>query len=299
MSVSQTATSPPLPPPPTHSRANPIDLTADDDDDDLHETDRKTKRMCSTDRDFNASCAPPFSPDYTRFQSYQSSGLSPAMSMQSLADSSPQPPSSVSTPLTPSEPLQTDQRHQKPMFSNWRPPFEGPSNGAAFFQPRTQPTPRPIPGPSPSSVPSTSRQVIDLTRSPSPSPASSQIPQQTHMNLPQDLSPRTPVCIGQIVSTALVLYPVPYLQAQDALGAPDSDWAPVRFIYEHNANKPADQETVHIRTPNIKSPTGEMFSGENFGVMAQKVATHLGPLLGKGLIRLDGKVRRGIPNVSD
>lgn len=136
--------------------------------------------------------------------------------------------------------------------------------------------------------------VIDLTHS--PSPPSSPLPLTTP--LPDDLSPRTPVCIGQLTVTALVLYPVSYLQLYDPTKA-EADWASVRLQYEHNPHKqPGTTETIHIKTPHIKSPTGELSQGEAFGVVEQKVASHLGPMLGKGLIRLDAKVRRGMPNVS-
>ena len=136
--------------------------------------------------------------------------------------------------------------------------------------------------------------VIDLTHS--PSPPSSPLPLSAP--LPDDLSPRTPICIGQLTVTALALYPVSYLQQQDPTKA-EADWASVRLQYEHNPHKqPGTTETIHIKTPHIKSLTGEISQGEVFGVVEQKVAAHLGPMLGKGLIRLDAKVRRGMPNVS-
>lgn len=298
MSAQQSAISSLVSPSPSHSQANPIDLTLDDEDEDLYETDRKTKRMCSTSRNFNASCASPFSPSLTRFQPYQSTGLSPAMATQSLVDSSPQPSLSTSASSPSLEAQSMNHLPQNPVYSNWPPSFDGPSDGAAFFHPRALATPRSTGDPGQTPTPSTSRQVIDLTRTPSPAPAP-QFMQSGPMSLPQDLSPRTPVCIGQLVSTALILYPVPYLQSQESASNPDPEWAPVRFSYEQDLSKPTDQDTVHIKTLNIRSPTGEVFPSENFGVLAQKVATHLGPLLGKGLIRLDGKVRRGIPNVSD
>ncbi|THH02609.1 hypothetical protein EW026_g285 [Hermanssonia centrifuga] len=142
-------------------------------------------------------------------------------------------------------------------------------------------------------------QVIDLTSSPSPPPMLNRPPHLVSPgSLPPDLPPKTPVCIGQLTVTALVLYPVNYLHPQSSSGIPDSEWAPVRMSYEHNAaGKPGNSETIHIRTPNTNSPSGEGTQGENFGVVEQKVATFLGPMLGKGLIRLDGKVRRGQPNL--
>jgi hypothetical protein len=59
----------------------------------------------------------------------------------------------------------------------------------------------------------------------------------------------------------------------------------------------ANLETIHIRTPTERSPNGDIVPGEAFAVIEQKVATSLGGMLGKGLIRLEAKIRRGNPNV--
>jgi SWI/SNF-related matrix-associated actin-dependent regulator of chromatin subfamily A3 len=115
--------------------------------------------------------------------------------------------------------------------------------------------------------------------------------------LPDDLHPKTPVCIGQLTTTALVLYPVSYLQRQDSNNL--IEWANVHLRYEHNPQRVGATETIHIKTPSSKTLSGELSQGETFGVVEQKVATDIGPTLGKGLIRLDAKVRRGSPNVSD
>jgi SWI/SNF-related matrix-associated actin-dependent regulator of chromatin subfamily A3 len=136
------------------------------------------------------------------------------------------------------------------------------------------------------------RQVIDLTGgSPSPEP---QVP-----SLPPDLPLKTPVCIGQLGATALVLYPVNYLNpgGEQPLVS-EKEWAPVRLNYEHNPSKISGHDTIHIRTPTSKGTLGETLGGETFGVVEQKIASILGPMLGKGLIRLDAKVRKGLPNVS-
>jgi SWI/SNF-related matrix-associated actin-dependent regulator of chromatin subfamily A3 len=118
--------------------------------------------------------------------------------------------------------------------------------------------------------------------------------------LPPDLPQKTPVCIGQLTVTALVLYPIPYLRPHDQSGSVDvAEWAQVRTQYEHSPSKPPSaQETIHIKSPNFKGPAGEIIQGETFGVVEQKVATSLGPMLGKGLIRIDAQVRKGMPNVS-
>lgn len=136
------------------------------------------------------------------------------------------------------------------------------------------------------------QQVIDLTGgSPSPEP---QV-----RSLPPDLPLKTPVCIGQLPATALVLYPVNYLNpgGEQPVGS-EREWAPVRLNYEHNPSKPSGQDTIHIRTPTSRGTLGEQLGGETFGVVEQKVASTVGPMLGKGLIRLEAKVRKGPPNVS-
>jgi SWI/SNF-related matrix-associated actin-dependent regulator of chromatin subfamily A3 len=85
--------------------------------------------------------------------------------------------------------------------------------------------------------------------------------------------------------------------------ASDSDeFAAVRLRYDPVAKErsPTGEETIHILTPQTKvgeGPDEKVYGGENFGVVEQKVATVLGPMLGKGLIRVDAKVRRGMPNV--
>ncbi|KAJ7783601.1 SNF2 family N-terminal domain-containing protein [Mycena maculata] len=136
-----------------------------------------------------------------------------------------------------------------------------------------------------------SARVIDLTGSPSPPPVAMNPPPV----LSADLPPKTPVCIGQLGVTALVLYPVPYLLPTATI---NDEWASVRLQYEHNPNKPGGgAETIHIKAPQGRAPNGEQFLGEAFGVVEQKVATALGPMLGKGLIRLDAKVRKGPPNL--
>ncbi|KAG6818077.1 hypothetical protein H0H87_009232 [Tephrocybe sp. NHM501043] len=145
-------------------------------------------------------------------------------------------------------------------------------------------------------LPPPNPQVIDLTGSPSP-PPSMLPPQQAQApsTLPPDLPPKTPVCIGQLSVTALVLYPVSYLHPQDP--SSDSEWAHVRLQYEHNPNKSGGSETIHIKAPHTRGPNGEQIPGEAFGVVEQKVATAIGPMLGKGLIRVDAKVRKGPPNL--
>ncbi|KAJ6627095.1 SNF2 family N-terminal domain-containing protein [Mycena sp. CBHHK59/15] len=171
----------------------------------------------------------------------------------------------------------------RPPFAAAPPPFLPPRQYKAAPPPLPPPQPR-----LPSGAPDP--RVIDLTGSPSPPPVLMPAPP----TLSADLPPKTPVCIGQLGVTALVLYPVPYLLPQGAMG---EEWAPVRLQYEHSLNKPGGAETIHIKAPQGRAPNGDQFLGEAFGVVEQKVATALGPMLGKGLIRLDAKVRKGPPNL--
>lgn len=181
--------------------------------------------------------------------------------------------------------------------SSYRPPFASNNirqppflNPHQFSAPPTMFNQQPQPAPVTPRPASSVRNVIDLTSSPSPEP-------QPASTLPLDLPPKTPVCIGQLTVTALVLYPVPYLSPDNHQGGPDSDWASVRLQYENNPDKVSSPDTIHIRTPHMKTQSGEATGGETFGVVEQKIATSIGPMLGKGLIRLEARVRKGLPNV--
>lgn len=107
------------------------------------------------------------------------------------------------------------------------------------------------------------------------------------------------MCIGQLGSTALILSPVGYYlkHSIEKVFSSEGEWVPVRLRYEHNPSRDTGQDTIHIRTPVSRGASGETLGGESFGVTAQKVASILGPMLGKGLIRLEAKVCKGFPNV--
>lgn len=134
--------------------------------------------------------------------------------------------------------------------------------------------------------------VIDLTGTPPPAAAP-----------PKDVR-RDVVCIGQLHATALVLYPIPYVcvTAAGASGAPPShngdDYVTVRLKYDDSSKKRArfqqqqPEETIQIAAPHHKGPSGETLGGEDFGVVEQRVATVLGPLMQKVLIRLEATVKR-------
>ncbi|KAI0307676.1 SNF2 family N-terminal domain-containing protein [Multifurca ochricompacta] len=168
-----------------------------------------------------------------------------------------------------------------------------------------------VPGPyfasnlSPSSPGQSNHNVIDLTSSPSPSPVPAPRPPPPSLpQLPQisssqpttleSASPKTPVCIGRLDATALILYPSTYLEiSHSEPSSSDPVWGPVRLQYERTPHHTGSEDTVHIKTPNKRSPHGEIHPGENFAVVEKRVASILGPMLGKGLIRLDSRIRRG------
>lgn len=282
-----------------YNQSNPIDLTLDDDDstNDPYTAGRIAKRPRTE---------PAPSPEYSAQSSSFSSHI-PVMSSGSLPSISRHPPSNMLRPMSSPSPIKPDFL-QPPIGRSgssppngisqpYRPAFAGPST--LFFDGRPTQVANPHPSftpPSQTSPASADRQVIDLTGSPSPPPVQQRQLSPSMPNLPHDLPPKTPVCIGQLGVTALVLYPIPYLGSQEPrLG--DAEWANVQLRYEHNPNKPGGSETIHIMTPRTRAPNGEAIQGEGFGVVEQKVASALGSMLGKGLIRLDGKVRRGMPHV--
>jgi SWI/SNF-related matrix-associated actin-dependent regulator of chromatin subfamily A3 len=146
--------------------------------------------------------------------------------------------------------------------------------------------------------------VIDLTSSRSPSPAPRlppalpQPPQflpSTQLITFESASLRTPVCIGRLDVTALILYPSTYLEISiSEPSTSDPVWGPVRLQYERTPHHhPGSEDTVHIKTPNRRGPLGEIHPGEDFAIVEQRVASILGPMLGKGLIRVDSRIRKG------
>ncbi|KAG1908274.1 SNF2 family N-terminal domain-containing protein [Suillus fuscotomentosus] len=286
----------------SYSQSNHIDLTLDDDEPNSSESVFNSGSLKRPTTDYHS---PPPRPsmfyDPVHSAEHQQSYAKYSLPNQlPLAYHSPPMKPSIFSPLD-----QTSFNSSPPPLhlqsSSYRPVFVGPSQA-----PRNTSTQLPITGsartlpplvpsrPS-SSVPPSNHQVIDLTDSPSPPPSPRPRQQPMSSALPDDLHPKTPVCIGQLTVTALVLYPVSYLQGQDLPN--EIEWANVRLQYEHNPQRAGATETIHIKTPSSKTLSGEPSQGEAFGVVEQKVATDLGPMLGKGLIRLDAKVRRGSPNL--
>lgn len=339
-----------------HSQANPIDLTLDDDDDDPYLTERMCKRTCPSSRSFNANCPSPTYLPMSRPPYH--SGLSPAMSSSSLQ-------TEQLPPYPPQHPQQFYGQIPQPQYpNNIPPPFLGPSSPSAFnlthsnhSPPRHTPVPQPhtptyAPQPQHWAAQShqqnpnlQARQVIDLTNSPSPPPP---IYYGLPTSLPPDLPPRAPVCIGQLMVTALVLYPVEYIKYRppppkqgdlsfaasgyydtqmsvdtqfpsqanphylendgnnfntpvdkerlSSSDDPEWDWVPVKFLFDPSPPKPGTQQTINLKSLPCLGPDGSTCPPENFAVVESKAAMHLCPLLAKGLIRFDGKVRRMPPS---
>ena len=106
------------------------------------------------------------------------------------------------------------------------------------------------------------------------------------------------VCIGEITVTALVLYPIEYLLSSPAMAGRE-EFVPVRLIYDANNKKRSrmNEETIRITAPLGKAANGEPVGGDDFGVVEQRVANVLGPLMAKVLIRVSATIRRAAPNV--
>ncbi|SJL05573.1 uncharacterized protein ARMOST_08933 [Armillaria ostoyae] len=250
------------------NKSNPIDLTADDADE-TYDYPRQLKRMRLENITHpNNSILPtshsmPSTPSPTpSMSSFTSYNQKPAMAMPIARHNSFMVPSIFAPNPNPSN------------NGPYRPPFAGPSS--SFHAPPPVP-PSSIPQKRPSAH-SLDRAIIDLTDSPSPPP-------QIQKSFPPpnliDLSPKTPVCIGQLTVTALVLYPIDYMMATNP-ASPHVEWGSVKLQYEH-APKP-DGTTDNL---NIKTPTGDPF-----GIVEHKVASSLGHMVGKGLIRLEAKVQK-------
>lgn len=292
------------------SRNNPIDLTHDDEEPtaaQYHSPRSKRAYSDSLDSRSTDHCSP------SRYQT--NSPSTTLRSTNAIFPSStpdhPPPPQSPTPQLNYSSPYPEPYRppymnHIAHMNHNLPPrqqSLQPPPLSRHYYQPgqHMYPTPPPFPQglrpplPHLSSSGSLGHPVIDLTDSPSPPPAAAyNVPPGLYPVNPDD-PPKTPVCIGQLQVNALVLYPISYLLPRDQ--SQEAEWASVRLQYEHNPHRMGNSETIHIRTPSDRTPNGEIISGDNFAVVEQKVATSLGGMLGKGLIRLEARIRRGKPNV--
>ncbi|KAF8756200.1 SNF2 family N-terminal domain [Rhizoctonia solani] len=163
--------------------------------------------------------------------------------------------------------------------------------------------------------------AIDLTATPSPptaaptptapvsvsvSPSSAPTPPAASTSTPAPkLEGRTVMCIGEISVTALILYPIRYLApsntASDATPATATMPATCMVKLRYDASKKRMASVVGTsstdQTINIASPTTAAGPGEDFGVVDQKAANVLAPLMERGLIRTEAKVVKGSENV--
>lgn len=160
-------------------------------------------------------------------------------------------------------------------------------------------TPQALP---PSYAAGTTRNTaIDLTNSNTPSPPVGAATAATNGTGDQKRKDnrKDVICIGELTVTALVLYPIDYLLSSPSAMGRD-EFVPVRLIYDAAGKKRSrmNEETIRITAPLYKSATGEQMGGEDFGVVEQRVANVLGPLMAKVLIRVSATIRRAGPNVS-
>lgn len=140
------------------------------------------------------------------------------------------------------------------------------------------------------------KSVIDLTNSDTPSPptGSSVVPA---IDPKKKDARKDVVCIGELTVTALVLYPIDYLVASPNSPARE-EWVPVRLMYDGAGKKRSrvNEETIRITSPVIKGVDGQPAGSDDFGVVEQRVANVLGPLMAKVLIRVTATIRRAAPN---
>ncbi|KAG9000526.1 hypothetical protein FRB94_005376 [Tulasnella sp. JGI-2019a] len=148
-------------------------------------------------------------------------------------------------------------------------------------------------------VKASSTSVIDLTASNTPSPGSGGPAAQQLVDPSKQRkdSRKDVICIGELQVTALVLYPIPYLVSAPT-PVPREEYVSVRLIYDAAVKKRTrvNEETIRITAPTLKGPNGEQIGGEDFGVVEQRVANVLGPLMSKVLIRVSATIRRAAPS---
>lgn len=291
----------PSPPPPyqhveqSRDDMEPIDLTADDDDDDLVELPPAKRQRVTAN-------VPPL----------HLGGLGGRNTH--LRTFSKAPPSSLPMPIPRSNSWQSTSPFQNRAWSSQPNPLQhipvlngnpmhyqsGQTRGSLTPQPQYASQPPRLTAPPQVTTqalaqnPYISQQVnnvtwqkqpetIDLTRESTPLLTLSSI---------EHLEANAPVLLGQLNVTALVLYPNPYLSAQR--GGID-DWAPIRIAIDPTAKPPTDALTLHI-PPKVKgaNPTAQ----DSFGVIGRQAGPTLAPLLSRGVVKLEPRIKRSTsPNV--
>lgn len=248
-------------------------------------------------------------PTHDRLDSFKSLSLSPPAHLpsspffQPLSQTQRLPfPSPSPSPYRQFSPNSV--AHSEPKYSQSNTPASSP-HSSMISVPGTS-----FPSNLPSSPGHSSHNVIDLTSSPSPSPAPlppppaplpppptlphpPQFSSAQHATLESAL-PKTPVCIGRLDVSALIVYPSAYLDISPSEpSGSEPVWGPVRLQYERSSHHPGSEDTVSIMVPYARTPHGEIHPGENFAVIEQRVASVLGPMIGKSLIRAESRIRRG------
>ena len=117
-------------------------------------------------------------------------------------------------------------------------------------------------------------------------------------NISSDLPSMAPVCIGELAANALIQDQADYLIVDGERLSSDSEeeWMPVSLIYEHGPSEM--QDTICIRTPASAGSKVELPRDEPLGVVEQKIASKLGPMLGRGSIRVEARIHKESLNVS-
>lgn len=114
-----------------------------------------------------------------------------------------------------------------------------------------------------------------------------------------NLPSQTPVCIGQLNADAFILYPIDLLDpgSEQSVGS-EEEWTVVSLVYEQNHPKGSGRDLIHIRTPTSRGASNETLGGDTFGMIELEVVDIVGPLLGKRVVRVEARIRKGFPNVS-
>ncbi|KAG9098137.1 hypothetical protein FS749_004591 [Ceratobasidium sp. UAMH 11750] len=221
------------------------------------------------------------------------------------------------TPSTwPPQPTNYQWTHPQ-AYGQYPPPGGAPGYPAAYgtryyaapaaYPPGAQPNPTPQPAAWATGVQKNT--AIDLTATPSPpsnaptpGPATAPTSSTTPAASTSKQDSRTVMCIGELSVTALILYPIRYLApsntASDATPASATMPATCTVKLRYDASKKRMGGVGGDQTINIASPTTSAGPGEDFGVVDQKAANVLAPLMERGLIRNEARVLKGSENPS-
>ncbi|KAG9118944.1 hypothetical protein FRC07_006271 [Ceratobasidium sp. 392] len=228
-------------------------------------------------------------------------------------------PAATPNPTWTAQPTHFAQWAHPQAYAQYPPPGGAPGYPAAYGTPYyAAPAPYP-PGAQPGAAPQLPtwatgvqrNSAIDLTATPSPpsnAPTPSAAPSTNTATSPNATASsskqdsRTVMCIGELSVTALILYPIRYLApsntASDATPASATMPATCTVKLRYDASKKRMGAMNGDQTINIASPTTSAGPGEDFGVVDQKAANVLAPLMERGLIRNEARVLKGSENPS-